>query len=135
MLIKTIEDFRKLCKRWEDAFADSFDESRLISKIGKVTKYATFYRDESNNKCIAVLMWDPCTRHADLEAEYPEAHSAFANLLQEFEHPMHRKFIVFLKVEVKARSLEEAISKAQARVQQRKGMHGFAYPDARSAQF
>src|SRR3972149_2861961 len=71
MLIKTIEDFRKLCKRWEDAFADSFDESRLISKIGKVTKYATFYRDESNNKCIAVLMWDPCTRHADLEAEYP----------------------------------------------------------------
>jgi hypothetical protein len=134
MPIKTIEQFRKICEAWERDIGYTFEEKMFVETDAGAS-YETIFRDESNWKCEAHLVWIRDTGNVSINASYPEAQDCLNNIVRQFEDPKNRRFTVYAKVEVKAKTLQEAIGKVNARIQHRKDMSGQTFGDARTAQF
>lgn len=134
MKLKTLDEFREFCEAVDEENSFTFDgDAFKVTDSG--VRYNTGYRDEANNKCALILRWDKKTGEIDFECDYPEAADDLRATYQGFVPTKNRSFTVYLKLNVKAESMNDAIAAAEGLLKGHKDIKGSAHQNARVAQF
>lgn len=133
-MIETLEQFKTLLGKYEEACGDAFDEAMLEVHADGSARYRTIFRDEGNNKMACEIFWDGAGS-VDWECGYPEAGDVISNLVEAFKPAGQRTFTVYAKLTVKADSLEDALLKVDRAIKPLSDIKGESFSDARTAQF